>query len=98
MKWKVQATKVNVESAEWVVELKKHVNESSHRLQVHEQAIQAVVKGVHGVHMAVTEIRSALLETNDRVKRLQCQVETGEKSSKAKLDTPTSSRVASGSG
>ncbi|KAL3663425.1 hypothetical protein V7S43_011830 [Phytophthora oleae] len=79
MKWKVQATKVNVESAEWVVELKKHVNENSHRLQVQEQAIGAVVQGIHGVHLEVKEIRCAIFDINDRVKHLQSQVETGEK-------------------
>ncbi|KAG1709908.1 hypothetical protein DVH05_016922 [Phytophthora capsici] len=51
MKWKIHATKVNVESSEWVGELKKHVNENSHRLEVHEQAFGAVVQGIHDLHI-----------------------------------------------
>jgi autonomous glycyl radical cofactor GrcA len=79
MKWEVQATKVNVQSAEWVVELKKHVNANSHRREVHEQAIQTVIKTMHDMHVTIMENREAVVVINDLLTHLQCQGDVGGK-------------------
>lgn len=79
MRWKVQATKVNMESAEWVVELKKQVHHNSWRLGVHDHSIQLVADGMKEIHAMVLENRAAVLTVASRVKSLQDQVDAGKK-------------------
>lgn len=78
-KWKVQVTKVNMESADWVVELKKQVNENSYRLKVQDEIMQTVVKTIHNIHADIMANRKAVNAVNSRVSVLQNQVDVGKK-------------------
>lgn len=79
IRWKVQASKVNMESAEWVVELKKQVHQNSRRLGLHDQSIRMVAEGMRDMHALAMENRAAVADVKSQVEQLQEQVETGKK-------------------
>lgn len=79
MRWKVQVTKVNMESAEWVVELKRQVHHNSYRLDHHDQNIRLLVQGVRAVHTMVMENREVIKSVTTRIDTLEGQVSTGKK-------------------
>lgn len=78
IKWKVQSSKVNMESAEWVVELKRQVYQNSRRLGLHDQSIRMVTESMKTIHAITIENRKAVLEVKNRVADLEDQVEKGK--------------------
>ncbi|ETN03695.1 hypothetical protein PPTG_15913 [Phytophthora nicotianae INRA-310] len=67
MLWKLKADKVNMESAGWVVELKKQVHRNNWRLDIHDQHISMITESMKEIHSMVMENRQVIQEVTNSV-------------------------------
>lgn len=79
IRWKVQVTKVNMESADWVVELKKQVHHNSYRLSLNDQSISLMAQAMREMHANIMDNREAIGSITTHVNSLQGQVDTGKR-------------------
>jgi ankyrin repeat protein len=71
-----KAENINTESADWVLELKRKIQDNAWRLDAHEQCLRQVVDGVREVHDMVLENRLAVQTTMSQLEVVQSQVQT----------------------
>lgn len=75
MRWKLEATKVNMESADWVVDLKRQVYQNSWRAQTTAKNVEMLAHGIKKVHEMALENREGVIACAQRLKQLEYQLE-----------------------
>lgn len=71
MRWKLEATKVNMESADWVVDLKRQVYENSWRAQTCAKNVELLAHGIKHVHAMAVANRDGMIACAHKVRNLE---------------------------
>lgn len=79
MRWKIESTKVNMESAEWVINLKRQVYENSWRIQTCVKNVEMLAQGMKEMHTMVLVNREGVYTCAKRIRALQEQLVSGKR-------------------